>query len=307
MRISLCHSVWMAVVLFLAMSFGIAVAAVPSSEQQYAALYLKINEGEHADKAKDYAAAMKSFEECYTGLAKIREANPRWESALVASRLRDCEAKIIDLRMKVPAADLFTFPVSGNRETTRNRYDWKTRIPMELFWIGETASNSWNKNWIKANGGPDSPESRNGYAAGGHASAVNPFYVALPFDDLAYPTKAQRWLPPGWNFREGSEVSVCKDRWVMIKNSKGDICYAQWEDVGPGRGDNAEYVFGNEPPDEAGKGISISPAVAEYLGVEGKSGTVSWRFVDDIDVRPGPWLKLEEQAVLFRAMHQEDK
>jgi hypothetical protein len=30
---------------------------------------------------------------------------------------------------------------------------------------------------------------------------------------------------------------------------------------------------------------------------------VSWRFADEADVRPGAWLKLDEQAVMYTAMH----
>ena len=94
----------------------------------------------------------------------------------------------------------------------------------------------------------------------------------------------------------------------MIKNGKGDICYAQWEDVGPLRYDHAEYVFGDERPIGMGDnhaGLDVSPAVAEYLGIDNKDHvTTSWRFVDDEDVRPGPWLKLDEQAVIFTALHQ---
>ena len=91
----------------------------------------------------------------------------------------------------------------------------------------------------------------------------------------------------------------------MIKNKKGDVCYAQWEDVGPERNDHAEYVFGDERPQ--GAGIDVSPAVGEYLSVDKGDNVVSWRFVDDEDVRPGPWLKLDEQAVIFTALHQKNK
>ena len=86
-------------------------------------------------------------------------------------------------------------------------------------------------------------------------------------------------------------MSACKDRWVMIKNENGDVCYAQWEDVGPERNDDAEYVFGDARP-RGGAGIDVSPAVGAYLKLPSSNSMVSWRFVDDDDVRPGPWLRL---------------
>ena len=91
--------------------------------------------------------------------------------------------------------------------------------------MDRSSVSAWTEKWTK----------RNGYASGKHASSVNPFYVALPFNDVAFPEKARRWLPAGWYQRpeEGKPMSACKDRWVMIKNENGDVCYAQWEDVGP--------------------------------------------------------------------------
>jgi hypothetical protein len=87
-----------------------------------------------------------------------------------------------------------------------------------------------------------------------------------------------------------------------IKNRAGRLCFAQWEDAGPGATDDAEYVFGNAQP-AASSGLGISPAVAKYLGVD-SSAITSWRFVDDEDVQPGMWMRYLEQALLFRAMHE---
>jgi hypothetical protein len=215
------------------------------------------------------------------------------------------------------AMDDFTFASTSRKR--KNVYPWKLNIITTIFWIGEGSTpissttnveSSWDEDWRANNHGSDSPNDRNGYASGSHASTLNPFYVALPFNDLAFPDKTRRWLPDGWyrRARDGKQVSACKDRWVEIKNSRGDICYAQWEDVGPLRYDHAEYVFGPERPIGLGDdhaGLDVSPAVAEYLGIDHKDhATTSWRFVDDEDVRPGAWLKLDEQAVLYTALHQ---
>lgn len=199
-----------------------------------------------------------------------------------------------------------------------NVYPWKTGIVTTKFWIGEGATpissttnvqSSWDEDWLEKNHGSDNPYNRNGYASGSHASTLNPFYCALPFNDLAFPDKARIWLPRGWYRRpiNGKQVSACKDRWVEIKNSRGDICYAQWEDVGPLRYDHAEYVFGDERPTGLGNdhaGLDVSPAVFEYLGLSDRNRFTSWRFVDEADVRPGAWLKLDEQAVIFTALEQ---
>jgi hypothetical protein len=218
-------------------------------------------------------------------------------------------------RTTSPSSD-FVFTNFGSK--VKNFYPWKTGIITTMFWIGEGSTplssttnvqSSWDEDWMPNNHGSDSPYNRNGYASGSHASTLNPFYVALPFNDLAFPDKAREWLPRGWYRRpkDGKQVSACKDRWVEIKNRQGDVCYAQWEDVGPLRYDHAEYVFGDERPIGMGDdhaGLDVSPAVADYLNINDRNRLTSWRFVDDEDVRPGAWLKLDEQAVLYTALHQ---
>jgi hypothetical protein len=210
------------------------------------------------------------------------------------------------------------FVFANSSKKARVTYPWKTGIITTMFWIGEGSTpvssttnekSSWDEEWLPKNSGSDSPYNRNSYASGNHASTLNPFYVALPFNDLAFPDKARRWLPAGWYRRpkDGKQVSACKDRWVEIKNQRGDYCYAQWEDVGPLRYDHAEYVFGNERPiglNDNHAGLDVSPAVAKYLGIDGTNRITSWRFVDDEDVVPGQWLRLDEQAVLYTALHQ---
>jgi hypothetical protein len=203
-------------------------------------------------------------------------------------------------------------------KANHNIYPWRTYILTTEFWIGEGATpissttnvqSSWDEEWMQKNRGTDSPYNRNGYASGSHASTLNPFYCALPFNDLAFPDKAQNWLPHGWYRRptEGKQTSACQHRWVEIKNSRGDICFAQWEDVGPLTYDDAEYVFGGARPRGLGSdhaGLDVSPACYEYLGLNDRNRFTAWKFVDESDVRPGAWLKLDEQAVIFTALEQ---
>jgi len=212
----------------------------------------------------------------------------------------------------------FVFTNYGRK--TKAAYPWKMGIITTMFWIGEGGSNisstdnigsAWDEHWRSTNRGNDSPYNRSGYAPADHAPTVNTFYVALPFNDLAFPDKASEWVPRAWHRRpeDGKQVSACKDRWVEIKNAQGRVCFAQWEDVGPLRYDHAEYVFGDERPIGMGDnhaGLDVSPAVWQYLGLDEKNRAItSWRFVDDEDVLPGAWLRYDELALLYQAMHQQ--
>jgi hypothetical protein len=217
-----------------------------------------------------------------------------------------------------PPTPLIDFNFISPTHRYHNTYPWKSNILTTKFWIGEGSTpisstdnvqSSWDEEWMQRNHGSDNPDNRDGYAAAGHASTLNPFYCALPFNDLAFPDKAARWLPRGWYRRpvDGKTVSACKDRWVEIRNAQGDVCYAQWEDVGPLSYNDAEYVFGDERPTGLGDdhaGLDVSPAVADYLGLSDHNRYMSWRFVDEDQVRPGAWLKLDEQAVIFTALEQ---
>ena len=202
-------------------------------------------------------------------------------------------------------------------EKRTQTYPWKQNIVTTLFWIGEgstpisattNVASAWDEDWRRSNSGSDSPDDEQGYVNGSHASTQNPFYVALPFNDLSEPELARRWLPAGWyhpSHNGEKPESACRHRWVEIKNRQGEYCYAQWEDVGPLRSDDAEYVFGSERPQGLGDhhaGLDVSPAVAKYLHIDGKNDITSWRFVDFSDVVPGLWLKYDEEAVIFQAI-----
>ena len=85
--------------------------------------------------------------------------------------------------------------------------------------------------------------------------------------------------------------SICRDRWVAIRNSAGKVCYAQWSDCGPFRADHWQYVFGNEKPRpnaNGGAGLNVSPAVRDYLQLSSTDVT-DWKFVDANEVPNGPW------------------
>jgi hypothetical protein len=121
----------------------------------------------------------------------------------------------------------------------------------------------------------------------------NPFYVALPYNDVKHNhTKAEaaKLIPWFKNSFVRDGESVCKDRWLTIRRGNR-ICYAQWEDVGPFRVDRWQYVFGNERPfpnRNHNAGLDVSPAVRDCLGMSGMD-VCDWKFVDLQDVPNGPW------------------
>lgn len=183
-------------------------------------------------------------------------------------------------------------------------FPWKRRIVTTVFWIGEqpTANNpvpndksSWDARWVQSYGGFDNPDpsARRGFAPAKFIPRQNPFYVALPYNDVSggrtkpEAAKVIPWFKDGF-VRPGE--SVCKGRWIAI-HCRGRIAYAQWEDVGPFRTDHWEYVFGNERPSpnrNRGAGLDVSPAVRDYLGMQGMD-VADWKFVDVSQVPPGPW------------------
>ncbi|MEO7167378.1 MAG: hypothetical protein ABI787_00155 [Spartobacteria bacterium] len=185
-----------------------------------------------------------------------------------------------------------------------SRYPWKTDIVTTIFWIGEmpTTNNpvpnhksSWDPEWTRNYGGYDNPEPsrRHDYIPINFVPRQNPFYIALPYNDVShgqFKPEAPTVVP--W-FRQAfvqQGHSVCKDRWVAIRRGNR-VCYAQWEDCGPFRTDHYQYVFRNERPKpnlNHGAGLDVSPAVRDYLGI-GQTSLTDWQFVEVRDVPPGPW------------------
>jgi hypothetical protein len=202
---------------------------------------------------------------------------------------------------------VFAPPHLSEKSEREGRFSWKQNIVTTVFWIGEkpTANNpvpnhasSWDKNWARSYGGFDdpNPSHRSDYIPVKFTPRQNPFYCALPYNDKAkegHRPEAPQVVPWFKEAYQGPSASTCKDHWVAIR--KGDrIAYAQWEDAGPFRTDNWQYVFGNERPKpnlNKGAGLDVSPAVRDYLGLE-PTDVTDWKFVDFKDVPPGPWAKL---------------
>ncbi|HEY5805825.1 MAG TPA: hypothetical protein VIS56_00380 [Candidatus Saccharimonadales bacterium] len=186
------------------------------------------------------------------------------------------------------------------RNTTPGEHGYPIHhsITTTVFWVGEEGSpdnrgihnrsSTWIEDWQGAYGGVDDPKSRCGFLPCGFKPKENPFYFALPYNDLnedCTPKPSRKhvsWYtapPPTGN-------SVVKNQWIKI--TFGDkTAYAQWEDAGPFGEDDANYVFGSVEP-QADAGLDISPATATYLGLDGKEKT-SWQFIPEKAVPEGPW------------------
>lgn len=188
----------------------------------------------------------------------------------------------------------------SSQEKEDARYPVHANVVATVFWVGEGAdetnafihnrSSFWTGDWVGAYGGVDDPEDRCGYRPCEFAPKENPFYAALPYadtqDGVRKPEGELERIP--WydgSVEEGE--SLIKNRWVAITHSD-KTAYAQIQDVGPFLEDDVDYVFGDDPPEDARAGIDLSPATADYLGIDGR-GVVSWRFVDEEAVPSGPW------------------
>jgi hypothetical protein len=198
-------------------------------------------------------------------------------------------------------------PLPGDEDS---RYPWKREIVTTTFWVGETPTHNnpvpntascWDPHWVTNYGGDDTPDTTQrtpDYIPATFTPAQNPFYVALPYNDMEHgthkPEAAQviRWFARDY---KGPSQSVCQGRWIAIRFGK-KICYAQWEDAGPFRTDHWQYVFGDERPKSnlnGGAGLDVSPAVRDYLGMNGTDVT-DWKFVDFDEIPEGPWAKFGE-------------
>ncbi len=195
------------------------------------------------------------------------------------------------------------------------RYPWKRSITTTVFWVGEQATlnnpipndkSAWDGEWCLSYGGYDNPDSgaRRNFIPLDFRPRQNPFYVALPYNDVDdHHTKLEAaqvipWFKKAF-VRDGQ--SVCKGRWVAIRHGNR-VCYAQWEDAGPFRTDDWQYVFGNEYPKPNANqdaGLDVSPAVRDYLGVGGMD-TCDWKFVDFCYVPEGPWMRYGDNRTFVR-------
>ena len=221
-----------------------------------------------------------------------------------SSAANSLEGKISE---KVEAVKDLIMGENGTKEDdaeNKPRYPLHVNITSTFFWVGEKAGDAnkdisntpsaWDDYWKKHFGGTDTPKRRNGFFPADFTPLENPFYVALPYNDIDKDGKRKQSaydiIPWAKEKTYSDSESICKNRWVkIIKNSKA--VYAQWEDVGPFKENDSAYVFGSaNPASKTNKnaGIDVSPAVRDYLGLK-DIDQVNWQFVDEKDVAQGPW------------------
>lgn len=83
---------------------GLLILLVParaSLQSDYLDIYIKMNEAAKMEATGDDRGALAGFEDCYSRLQRIHNDNPKWENALVLSRLADCKARIVALESKL--------------------------------------------------------------------------------------------------------------------------------------------------------------------------------------------------------------
>ncbi len=215
-----------------------------------------------------------------------------------AMKLRENALMRVEPQVFVPSTS-----ASVPRFTSRS--PWKENIVTTVFWIGEQPTKNnptpnhascWDPQWASNYGGYDNPEPayRRNFIPAAFTPRQNPFYIALPYNDVTRGhTKPEAYTVIPW-FKQAFEQeghSVCKGRWLAIKFGNR-VAYAQWEDAGPFRTDHYQYVFGNEIPRpnlNGGAGLDVSPAVRDFLGMNATRDVTSWRFVEASEVPPGPW------------------
>ena len=193
-------------------------------------------------------------------------------------------------------------------------HPWHKDISTTVFWVGEEAGkdnknisnlpSAWDEQWAKHYGGVDSPKKRTGYNPSQFEPKENPFYFALPYNDFDEKGKrkaeAEKIIPWAKVKEWGKEESMLKNQWIKL-DKNGKIAYAQWQDVGPFKEDDGDYVFGTSlPKSKTNKhaGLDVSPAVHDFLNLS-DIDTVSWQFANPDQVPDGPWKEVVTTSQIY--------
>jgi len=169
-----------------------------------------------------------------------------------------------------------------------------------VSWVGQNfgggltnSMSAWDPNWQIDFGGVDDPLNRNGSNPAEFIPKMNPFYFALPYNDLDSmgnrKQSAFQLVPWAHSLNYPDGTSMLKGRYIAIM-CENKTAYGQWEDAGPYLTTDAGYVFGQgrpENPNQNNAGLAVSPAIADYIGfLDGGNGTAScdWKFVESYEV-----------------------
>lgn len=195
-----------------------------------------------------------------------------------------------------------------------SEYPLHKNITVTYFWAGEEADadnknisnlpSAWDEDWVKHFGGVDDPNKRSGFFPAKFAPKENPFYFALPYNDFDSNgnRKKEVYSLVGWakSVSWKDNQSILKNQWIKIMKGN-NVAYAQWQDVGPFKEDDAAYVFGNALPKSKinnHAGLDVSPAVHDMLGLADVD-KVDWQFVDADQVPDGPWKKVVTTSQIY--------
>jgi hypothetical protein len=285
-------------------------------------LCIELDEGWHHMFKRGIAAALFAIASANALAQSQRQSHKDFVSYAMQLRVRALhrvEPKVVMSPTKLVrfgTASALTGPGAG---AVTGQYPWKLNIMTTVFWVGEQADfdnpvpndkSAWDGDWSSSYGGYDNPDSgaRRNFIPIDFLPRQNPFYVALPYNDVddhhTKPEAAQvvPWFKKAF-VRDGQ--SVCKGRWVAIRHGNR-VCYAQWEDAGPFRTDDWQYVFGNECPKSnrnQDAGLDVSPAIRDYLDIGGMDAC-DWKFVDFCHVPEGPWMRYSDKSTFVRLRGQ---
>src|SRR2546423_14765979 len=107
------------------------------------------------------------------------------------------------------------------------RFPWKTNIVTTVFWVGEQAGGNnpvpnykscWDANWTSNYGGFDTPEpsSRRNYISASFSPRQNPFYCALPYNDVTH-----------WQFKPEAPLGIPWVRTAYCEPCR-PVCHEPW-------------------------------------------------------------------------------
>jgi hypothetical protein len=182
----------------------------------------------------------------------------------------------------------------------KSDYPVHKNILTTVFWVGEKAkfdngfisndASAWDKEWVINFGGEDTPNDRNGYFPKGFKPNENPFYFALPYNDMNGSTKKKSVSDIPWaRDSDDNKKTILKNRWIKIMFG-GKTCYGQWQDVGPFNTNDFQYVFNGAKPQHR-VGLDVSPAIHDCLEMTGQD-YVNWQFIEAENVPSGPWKEI---------------
>ncbi len=115
-------------------------------------------------------------------------------------------------------------------ENFRREAAWKRNVIATVFWIGEQPAgnnftpndvSAWDPNWQTNFGGYDDPNNRSGFLPADFIPALNPFYAALPYNDI------------GEDFRHRPEASRGNPMVLGTLPGRGHFCMQRALDCNP--------------------------------------------------------------------------